>query len=98
VGGRGRRISVFKASQVYRANSRTARATQRNPVSEGGRGGGGGGGGGGRGRGETWEGEGEGEGEGERSGRREGERKRGRRGKERKNVESQLIFNNHSQP
>jgi hypothetical protein len=28
----------------------------------------------------------------------EGERKRGRRGKERKNVESQLIFNNHSQP
>jgi hypothetical protein len=31
--GRGRRISEFKASLVYRVSSRTARATQRNPVS-----------------------------------------------------------------
>jgi hypothetical protein len=31
-GGRGRRISEFKASLVYRVSSRTARATQRNPV------------------------------------------------------------------
>jgi hypothetical protein len=30
--GRGRRISEFKASLVYRVSSRTARATQRNPV------------------------------------------------------------------
>jgi hypothetical protein len=29
VGGRGRRISEFKASLVYRVSSRTARATQR---------------------------------------------------------------------
>jgi hypothetical protein len=29
LGGRGRRISEFEA---YRASSRTARATQRNPV------------------------------------------------------------------
>jgi hypothetical protein len=29
-GGRGRRISVFKASLVYRVSSRTARAIQRN--------------------------------------------------------------------
>jgi hypothetical protein len=29
---RGRRISEFKASLVYRVSSRTARATQRNPV------------------------------------------------------------------
>ena len=34
MGGRGRRISKFKASLVYRVNSRTARATQRDPVSE----------------------------------------------------------------
>jgi hypothetical protein len=33
-GGRGRRISEFEASLVYRASSRTARATQRNPVSK----------------------------------------------------------------
>jgi hypothetical protein len=29
---RGRRISKFEASLVYRVSSRTARATQRNPV------------------------------------------------------------------
>jgi hypothetical protein len=29
---RGRRISEFNASLVYRVSSRTARATQRNPV------------------------------------------------------------------
>jgi hypothetical protein len=33
LGGRGRRISEFKASLVYRVSSRTAWATQRNPVS-----------------------------------------------------------------
>jgi hypothetical protein len=32
--GRGRQISEFEASLVYRVNSRTARATQRNPVSK----------------------------------------------------------------
>jgi hypothetical protein len=32
LGGRGRRISEFKASLVYKVSSRTARATQRNPV------------------------------------------------------------------
>jgi hypothetical protein len=32
--GRGRRISVFVASLVYKVSSRTARATQRNPVSK----------------------------------------------------------------
>jgi hypothetical protein len=32
LGGRGRQISKFEASLVYRVNSRTARATQRNPV------------------------------------------------------------------
>jgi hypothetical protein len=31
--GRGRWISEFIASLVYRVRSRTARATQRNPVS-----------------------------------------------------------------
>jgi hypothetical protein len=31
-GGRDRWISEFKASLVYRVSSRTARATQRNPV------------------------------------------------------------------
>jgi hypothetical protein len=31
-GGRRRRISEFEASLVYRVSSRTARATQRNPV------------------------------------------------------------------
>jgi hypothetical protein len=32
LGGRGRQISEFKASLVYRVSSRTARAIQRNPV------------------------------------------------------------------
>jgi hypothetical protein len=32
LGGRGKRISEFEASLVYRVSSRTARATQRNPV------------------------------------------------------------------
>jgi hypothetical protein len=34
LGGRGRQISEFKASLVYRESSRTARATQRNLVSK----------------------------------------------------------------
>jgi hypothetical protein len=34
LGGRGRRISEFEASLVYRVSSRTARAAQKNPVSE----------------------------------------------------------------
>jgi hypothetical protein len=34
LGGRGRHISEFETSQVYRVSSRTARATQRNPVSK----------------------------------------------------------------
>jgi hypothetical protein len=34
LGGRGRWISEFEASLVYRVSSRTARATQRNLVSE----------------------------------------------------------------
>jgi hypothetical protein len=34
LGDRGRRISEFKASLVYKVSSRTARATQRNPVSK----------------------------------------------------------------
>jgi hypothetical protein len=34
LGGRSRQISEFKASLVYRVSSRTARATQRNPVSK----------------------------------------------------------------
>jgi hypothetical protein len=33
-GGRGRWISEFEASLVYRVNPRTARAIQRNPVSK----------------------------------------------------------------
>jgi hypothetical protein len=33
-GGRGRQISEFKASLVYRVSFRTAGATQRNPVSK----------------------------------------------------------------
>jgi hypothetical protein len=33
-GRRGRRISEFEASLVYRVSSRTAKATQRNPVSK----------------------------------------------------------------
>ena len=32
LGGRGRRISEFEASLLYRVSSRTARATQRNSV------------------------------------------------------------------
>jgi hypothetical protein len=32
--GRGRRISEFEASLVYRVSSRTAEAIQRSPVSE----------------------------------------------------------------
>jgi hypothetical protein len=32
LGGKGRRISEFEASLVYRVSSRTARTTQRNPV------------------------------------------------------------------
>jgi hypothetical protein len=34
LGGRGRRISEFEASLVYKVSFRIARATQRNPVSE----------------------------------------------------------------
>jgi hypothetical protein len=34
LGCRGRQISEFKASLVYRVSSRTARATQRDPVSK----------------------------------------------------------------
>jgi hypothetical protein len=34
LGGRGRRIAEFEASLVYKVSSRTARATQRNPVSK----------------------------------------------------------------
>jgi hypothetical protein len=34
LGGRGRRISEFEVSLVYRVSSRTARAIQRNPVSK----------------------------------------------------------------
>jgi hypothetical protein len=33
LGGRGRQISEFEASLVYKVSSRTARATQRNSVS-----------------------------------------------------------------
>ena len=33
-GGRGRQISEFKASLVYRVSSRIAKATQRDPVSK----------------------------------------------------------------
>jgi hypothetical protein len=34
LGGRGRQISEFEASLVYGMSSRTARATQKNPVSK----------------------------------------------------------------
>jgi hypothetical protein len=34
LGARGRQISEFEASLVYRVSSRTARATQRNPASK----------------------------------------------------------------
>jgi hypothetical protein len=32
LGGRGRQISEFEASLVYKVSSRTAKTTQRNPV------------------------------------------------------------------
>jgi stress response protein YsnF len=32
LGGRGRQISEFKVSLVYKVSSRTARAIQRNPI------------------------------------------------------------------
>jgi hypothetical protein len=34
LGGRGRRVSEFEASLVYKVSTRTARAIQRNPVSK----------------------------------------------------------------
>jgi hypothetical protein len=34
LGGRGRRISEFEASLVYKVSSRIARTIQRNPVSK----------------------------------------------------------------
>jgi hypothetical protein len=34
LGGRGRQISEFEASLVYKVTSRKARSTQRNPVSK----------------------------------------------------------------
>jgi hypothetical protein len=34
LGGRGRQISEFEASLVYRVSSRTVITTQRNPVSK----------------------------------------------------------------
>jgi hypothetical protein len=34
LGGRGRRISDFETSLVYKVSSRTAKALQRNPVSK----------------------------------------------------------------
>jgi hypothetical protein len=34
LGGKDRQTSEFEASLVYRVSSRTARATQRNPVSK----------------------------------------------------------------
>jgi hypothetical protein len=34
LGGRGRRISEFEASLIYRVSSRIARAIQRNPASK----------------------------------------------------------------
>jgi hypothetical protein len=34
LGGKGRQISEFKASLVYKVSSRTARAIQKNPVSK----------------------------------------------------------------
>jgi hypothetical protein len=34
LGGRGRQISEFEASLVYRVSSRTARTSQKNPVSK----------------------------------------------------------------
>jgi hypothetical protein len=34
LGGRGRQISEFEASLVYRVSSRTPKATQKNPISK----------------------------------------------------------------
>jgi hypothetical protein len=34
MGGRGRQISKFKVSQIYRATSRTVKDTQRSPISK----------------------------------------------------------------
>jgi hypothetical protein len=34
LGGRGKQISEFEASLVYKVSSRKARTSQRNPVSE----------------------------------------------------------------
>jgi hypothetical protein len=34
LGGRGRQISEFEASLVYKVSCRTARVTQKNPVSK----------------------------------------------------------------
>jgi hypothetical protein len=34
LGGRGRQIYEIEASLIYKVSSRTARATQRNPVSD----------------------------------------------------------------
>jgi hypothetical protein len=34
LGGRGRQISEFKASLVYKVSPRTARAIKKNPVSK----------------------------------------------------------------
>jgi hypothetical protein len=34
LGGRGRQISEFEASLVYKVSSRTARTIQKNPVSK----------------------------------------------------------------
>jgi hypothetical protein len=34
LGGRGRQISEFEVSLIYKVSSRTARAIQRNPVSK----------------------------------------------------------------
>jgi hypothetical protein len=34
LGGSGRLVSEFEASLIYKVSSRTARATQRNPVSK----------------------------------------------------------------
>jgi hypothetical protein len=34
LGGRGRQISEFEASLIYRVSSRTARTSQRKPISK----------------------------------------------------------------
>jgi hypothetical protein len=71
LGGRGRRISEFEASLVYRVSSRTARITQRNPVSKN----------------RKKEGKKEREREREREGERERERERKRKGKKERKKE-----------